>query len=1064
MSTEATIMNNRLATRSRIDRMGIRLGIVAIALAVAAGSAACDAGTANPAATQAAECRYDVVDEWNGGYKAEISIVNDGAAFSDWELRWSWGDDSTFRNGWNASFDCGAGTCTATPPDSQPTIEGGATYTFGYINDKQGAAADTTVTVNGSVCDGSAASGDLQWRLDGAQSTLQYVSIKKDHTAENNAFVAADGEVPALSGSIDAAGNALLAINLNDVSTGIDIRDSRLLNLLFETEFLPTAYVHTQIDAAEVADMAPGETRTATIEMTLSLHGVQQALSAQVLIARLSDTELRVSSLAPVNVDAKAFDMDAGIEALRAVANLTSIGESVPVYFHLVYTATDDASGGLSVPPAPAAPGDLTAYFDADTATAELSWLDDSDNETLFVVRRRSVGGRWSTTAELATDTSRFSEALPEPLEYDYKLIALNNSMPSAPSNIETVTVTAGNPVVMGQSIYQDQCASCHGDDGEGADGFPPINTERDVESMISLIETSMPRGNPQACDRQCAEDVTAFIQTLWVTEVACDPSLTPVRYGARQLKILTRAEYQNSVEDLLGVDFDAADGLSEDAQVGYFANNTRHAINPSAYSNYLLVAGEIAQWSAEQGFSTALSCNGFDQACADTFMAELAPRIFRRPLTSDEVAVYAPMAEGEHTDGDVKRGIQMALEGMLAAPQFLYRHELGAPNPNNPQLDTNAFELTSYEMATFLAYTFTSSTPDDLLLDAAARDELRNPQQIMRHAQRLTDQAEDVMGAFVGSWLGTKDLDLAAKDEAVWPGFPALVPHMKAEISATFSAIMLDPGEAFRSLYAGNFSFLNETLANHYGIPGVSGSTLRRVETTNRGGILANGGFMARWGEAVETSPILRSVRVRRRMLCQEQPDPPAGTFAAREQKLEEMSEFLQDPETTNRMKYHRLTEDAPCTSCHLEYINPLGFGMEDFDTLGRIREKDLNGNLIDASGELFAPLDYSDINESVPFTGARGLGATLSTLPSAQACLPKQMFRYVTGVGHSDIDSSNPESAELAELERAGYACEVDELTETMLQDSPRAMLERFPLLDAVRYRKAWPRDGAE
>ena len=325
----------------------------------------------------------------------------------------------------------------------------------------------------------------------------------------------------------------------------------------------------------------------------------------------------------------------------------------------------------------------------------------------------------------------------------------------------------------------------------------------------------------------------------------------------------------------------------------------------------------------------------------------------------------------------------------------------------------------------------------------------------------KLAGGATQVMGDFVGSWLGTADLEAAAKDSSAWPNFEDLVPHMQTEINETFSHIMLDSSEQFASLYTGNYTFVNETLAQHYGIGGVTGDDMQRVDTTDRGGILANGAFMARWGEASETSPILRSVRVRRRMLCQDQPDPPAGTFAAREEKLAELSEFLQDPATTNRMKYHRLTEDSPCTNCHLQYINPLGFGMEDFDTVGRIRNSDLNGNPIDATGELYAPLSYSDVNELRAFLGTRGLGSVLSELPSAQSCLPKQMFRYFMGVGHQDIDSSNPEGSQLSDEEQSGYACAIDELTETMMDSSPRAMLERFGSLEAVRYRKAWARN---
>jgi len=312
-------------------------------------------------------------------------------------------------------------------------------------------------------------------------------------------------------------------------------------------------------------------------------------------------------------------------------------------------------------------------------------------------------------------------------------------------------------------------------------------------------------------------------------------------------------------------------------------------------------------------------------------------------------------------------------------------------------------------------------------------------------------------MGDFVGSWLGTAELEVAAKDSAAWPGFESLVPHMKKEINSVFSNVMLDPSEQFASLYSGGYTYLNETLAQHYGVSGVSGEAMQKTATSDRGGILANGAFMARWGEAVETSPILRSVRVRRRMLCQDQPDPPAGTFAAREEKLAELAELLQDPTTTNRVKYHKLTEDTPCTSCHEQYINPLGFGMEDFDTVGRVRSTDLNGNTIDAAGELYASLKYSDISDLASFQGTQGLGSVLSNLPSAQSCLPKQLFRYFTGVGHQEIDSANPDGPQLSEAEKSGYACEIDKLTDTLMNDSPRAMIERFGSLEAIRYRKA-------
>lgn len=1012
----------------------------------------------------AAECQYEVIDEWSTGFKAEISIINHDDPINDWQLSWSWSDGSTLNNSWNATLNCASGNCVATPPSWLPVIHREQTYTFGFTANKDVDATDRNIVIQGSICHESAVTSESQtlWQLDGETSSLQYVSMKKDHTAEINTFVAANGEPTALSGSITRSGDAILAIDLNDVSTGVSIRDGRLLDWLFETELLPTAYFRTHIDMSTVADINAGDTRLQTLNGELILHGVKQAISAEVLIAKVADDEVVVSTVQPINISSEQFDMAAGIEILRGLAGLTTIGESVPVYFHLRYVAvsTNSSTQAINMPAAPLSPSGLSGQFNVETTQAELHWQDSSDNETLLLVRRRPLGGNWQTSAELSAGSTHFIEGLPDEGEFDYKVIALNNSVPSLPTDILNLTVTESDQLARGQQIYQAQCAACHGLEGEG-DIASALDIQRDVGPLVSYITDSMPKSNPSACDQQCAEDVATFIETLWVTEADCNDSLTPISYGARQLKILTRSEYQRSVEDLLGVSFFAAEGLSADTKVGLFTNNTHSALTAASYSNYLRVAESIAQWSAEKNFKPALECESWNQDCVNQFIDVLAPKILRRPLTVDEISAYQDMAEGNYTSEDVKAGITMALEGMLASPQFLYRHELGEVNPDNSEIDNDAFELTSYEMATFLAYTFTGSTPDQQLMEAAARDELRNETYILSHAQRLAESAGLVMSEFVGSWLGTADLALSAKDPAVWPGFEELVPHMQEELNKTFSYIMLEPTEQFASIYAANFTFLNQTLAEHYGIGGVSGSQMESVNTVDRGGILANGAFMARWGEAVESSPILRSVRVRRRMLCQEQPDPPAGTFAAREQKLSELSALLQEPTTTNRLKYHRLTEDAPCTNCHSQYINPLGFGMEDFDSVGRVRTSDLNGNSIDALGELFAYSDYSNINESLSFNGAQDLGKKLSELSSAQSCLPKQLFRYFIGLGDQDIDSSNPEGPQLSEGEKAGYACEIDRLSQTLMQESPRAMLERFGVLDAVRYRKAWQRN---
>ena len=197
-----------------------------------------------------------------------------------------------------------------------------------------------------------------------------------------------------------------------------------------------------------------------------------------------------------------------------------------------------------------------------------------------------------------------------------------------------------------------------------------------------------------------------------------------------------------------------------------------------------------------------------------------------------------------------------------------------------------------------------------------------------------------------------------------------------------------------------------------------------------------------------------------RERVLCQNQPDPPANIAIGREQAIEDNADILNDPRTTNRLKYHTITSTVPCVNCHQQWINPLGFGMEDFDSVGNVRTVDLNGNAIDASGRLYAPEDLSDKNNSIGFTGSKGLGALLTTLDSTKGCVAENMFRFVIGVGTNGIDVSNPEGPALDRTERDGYVCEVRDLTTTLTGQSPRSMLESMSTMEAVRYRKAWSR----
>jgi hypothetical protein len=548
-------------------------------------------------------------------------------------------------------------------------------------------------------------------------------------------------------------------------------------------------------------------------------------------------------------------------------------------------------------------------------------------------------------------------------------------------------------------------------------------------------------------------------------------PCNAPMSFGYRTVRLLTREQYQNSVKDILAADIDVTKQLPPDSASGSFVNNNDLSVLEASYAGYLQAAETLAAWSAQKNFAPALSCGTVDQACAQKFVDELAPRIFRRPLAADEKAAYLNVAKGTVTAGDVKKGIETALAAALSSPQFIYRHELGEKSAT---LGADVFELTSNEIATFLSYTFTNSTPDKELLDAANKKALETPEQIEKQANRLMNGARTValFKDLVHRWLGTGNLEIYTKDAQLYPAFAQVVPQMKAELSETFSHVMLQSGETFKSLFDPGYTFANAALARHYGMTGVSGDQTQKVPTAARGGLLLSGAFLSKWAYPDEANLITRAVHVRRDFLCQDVPDPPGDINISRMGKAGQIDDFLGAATTTNRMAVQRLTEDAACSFCHAQVINPLGFGLEDFDAVANTRTTDRKGNAIDASGTIWAlnpklelQHDPSKADGRIEFKGGKGLARLLAednrVSSLAKGCLAKQMMSFAMGVDARSIgDTDRQTVTALNAGEKESYSCDVGRMVQVLSTSSPRTMIEKMATLGSVRYRKAWSR----
>ncbi len=376
--------------------------------------------------------------------------------------------------------------------------------------------------------------------------------------------------------------------------------------------------------------------------------------------------------------------------------------------------------------------------------------------------------------------------------------------------------------------------------------------------------------------------------------------------------------------------------------------------------------------------------------------------------------------------------------------------------------LDLDAYILTPYEIATFLSYTYTGSTPDDILMAAAAANALSTDEEIQAQILRLlgTAKARDHFGEFAAQWLHADQVISATKNAEVFPDFtPDIRTAMATEVREIFKHVMFDDTQPITNIYQ-NFSFMNKTLADFYGVSGPTGSNFVKVTNlSNRGGVITSGAFMAGFAHEEETSPIKRAVTLREDMLCQKVPPMPTNIELAREDAAEALEAYIQEQggAITNRERYAFLTKDQPCSDCHDEIINPHGFGMEDFDAVGLARTIDANNLAIDASGQLIGTYTLDD-GEVETFHGARDLSETMIELPASQACFNKKSFRFVMGIGHDVFDYVADDAPVLSDEEKAGYSCALDAMDASMAQsnNNARSAVTALGLRDIVRYRK--------
>ena len=305
------------------------------------------------------------------------------------------------------------------------------------------------------------------------------------------------------------------------------------------------------------------------------------------------------------------------------------------------------------------------------------------------------------------------------------------------------------------------------------------------------------------------------------------------------------------------------------------------------------------------------------------------------------------PFYSAGRAEANFNLGIQKALERILVSPQFLFRIER---EPANVKPGTS-FRITDLELASRLSFALWSSIPDDELLDVAIASKLQDPGVLEQQVRRMLADArsEALVSNFAAQWLFLRDVDAKQPDELLFPNFDETLRIAFRRETELFLDSLLRENRSALELLSANYTFLNERLARHYGVPNIAGSYYRRVtfpEGSARGGLLGQGSILMLTSYATRTSPVVRGKWVLENLLSAPPPPPPANVPALKTE-AEQSGKALTIREA---MVQHRAS--PACASCHAR-MDPIGFALENFDAIGHWRERD-NDQPINVSGVL--------------------------------------------------------------------------------------------------------------
>jgi hypothetical protein len=452
----------------------------------------------------------------------------------------------------------------------------------------------------------------------------------------------------------------------------------------------------------------------------------------------------------------------------------------------------------------------------------------------------------------------------------------------------------------------------------------------------------------------------------------------------------------------VLGVTFPKKPSLLlETARQPYEAhfNYYRHPrIQPAVYEISIVGPYNPSRLNDTPARRRVFTCAQQTDDCAKKILATLMRRAYRRPVNdADLKRPFELYAKAKAADG-FEAGIEMGLSAVLASPEFLFRIErepgaMGAMGAKGAK--GAAYRISNLELASRLSFFLWSSIPDDELIDVAARGDLDKPAVLERQVKRMLadPRSRNLVTNFASQWLHLRNLDSMTPDMRLFPDFDDnLRQAFRQETEMLVDSVIHEDRSALDLLRA-NYTFVNERLAKHYGIPNVYGSRFRRIEfgeDTKRGGLLRQGSILLVTSYPTRTSPVIRGKWILDNVLGVPPPPPPADVPALENVKMAKKTATMRE-----RLSEHRA--NPSCAGCH-RLMDPVGFALENYDAVGRWRTVD-GGEPIDASGTFF---------DGTEFRGVADLQNAILAHPEFFiTTLSEKLLTFATGRGVEHYDA---------------------------------------------------------